>query len=113
MMPGVCPALPHLTQFDVRSRSATVAQIRLSNGAVGFTDLAFGYPWSTEDPDAKFQKFLNEQRDRQAEIGRLSREIYEKKVAIIREEAKCSSGEPKIGMTNAEALKEMGLARSH
>jgi hypothetical protein len=106
MMPGVCPTLPHLTQFDVIAKNATVAQIRLSNGTVGYTNLAFGYPWSPEDPDAKFQKFLDEQRTRRAEIDRLSREIYEKKVAAIKEEAKCSSGEPKIGMTTAETVKQ-------
>jgi hypothetical protein len=68
--PGVCPALPHLTQFDVLTRNATVAQIRLSNGTIGYTNLAFGYPWSPEDPDAKHQKFLDEQRAAKEDIKR-------------------------------------------
>jgi hypothetical protein len=72
MAPGACPALPHLTQFDVLARSVTVAQIRLSDGRIGYTDLAFGYPWSPEDPDAKFQKFLNEQRAAKEDIERRS-----------------------------------------
>jgi hypothetical protein len=84
IFPGACPSLPRLTQFDVLAKSDRVAplslgngvaQIRLGNGAVGYTnipyDLAVGGStwWSTVDPDAEFQKFLDKRHAAEVEMA--------------------------------------------
>jgi hypothetical protein len=111
---GECPSLPHLTQFDVLA-GGDVVQIRLNNGAVGYTDRASGYPWSREDPDAKLQKFLDERQksktEQEAMLQKMKTDAAAAEISRQRSNAetdahvkKCAAAKYTIGMTVREAL---------
>jgi hypothetical protein len=82
-----------------------------------YTGLAFGYPWSPEDPDAEHQKFLDEQREKRAEMEAEQKRLEAERIAAKKKadgeaavwkakNQKCDDGWDRlsIGMTQKEAF---------